>query len=390
VDYLSFTLQLEDFDVLGFSATNAFQLACACHLACTLRTADVSAHLTLGGHAVSVAGRGLVEQGGVFDAFDSIIIGGGADVLATVVEYHVRPKQGKRVYFPVDAVPPYRFRRGGFPTERPYDLALQHDVNDLYLSPARVFSIYSALGCSYGECTFCGSNKENGPYVPRFASVLVDEVEFLRRRYGIRHFTLCDNNFDPKRAASFCAELEKRKVRDVFWQCTSRIYRSLDAPLLERLRRAGCVMVNIGLESASDRILLLMKKGYTAADAQKQFDDVLQAGMPMHTYCICGFPSELAEDSETTLDFVRRNLDACHSIYFQDYEAQLATKVFNAKMGTATSGYPAATMIERLCEDPAVRERFVAKGSLLRRRGYPFIEDHNFLYLSYQQEVSAS
>jgi radical SAM superfamily enzyme YgiQ (UPF0313 family) len=308
-------------------------------------------------------------------------MGGGADVFATICDDYLHGR-AKRLYLSFDAAPQFRAGRSSFPTGRPFQLVLQHDVNDLYLSPNQVFSIYSALGCSYGECTFCGSNRENAPYVPRYVSVLADEIEALRRDAAVSHFNLCDNNFDPKRVASFCRELERRGLTGVYWQCTSRIYRSLDEPLLRRLRRNGCVMMNVGLESGSDRILTLMKKGYTAADAELMLAAFAAAGMPVHLYCICGFPSETVEDSELTIALLRRHLGTCHSVYFQDYEGQLAAKVFADALGTSTDGLSAEVMIARLRECPEVAASFVVQGNLLRRRGYPFIEDHNFLYLA--------
>jgi len=387
LDYVGFTLQLENYDVIGFSATNVFQLASSIFIARTLKEAGIQAHIILGGHSVAIASADIVHGSELFECFDSIVMGGGADVFATICDDYINNRT-KKLYLSFDAAPQFRYKRSSFPTDKPYQLSLQHDINDLYLSPSHVFSIYSALGCSYGECTFCGSNRENSPYVPRYVSVLVDELEALGKGPGVTHFNMCDNNFDPARVASFCKELEQRGLKGIYWQCTSRVYRSLDEPLLRRLRRNGCVMVNVGLESGSDRILDLMKKGYTAEDIDLMLDAFKAAGMPVHLYCICGFPSETVEDSETTIEILRRHLGSCHSVYFQDYEGQLAAKVFADALGTDTEGYNSERMIARLRELPEVEAGFAVQGNLLRRRGYPFIEDHNFLYLANEHRMS--
>jgi hypothetical protein len=106
-----------------------------------------------------------------------------------------------------------------------------------------------------------------------------------------------------------------------------------------------------------------------------------EAGMALHTYVICSFPTETPAESENTLAFLRKHMQHCHSVYFQDYEAQLATKVFADALGTTSEGYPASRMIGALMADASIRHDFVVNGNLLRRKGYPFIEDHNFLYL---------
>jgi hypothetical protein len=387
LDYVGFTLQLEAYDVIGFSATNVFQLASSIFIARTLKEAGIQAHITLGGHSVAIAGADIVRGSHLFDCFDSIVMGGGADVFATICDDYVNGRK-KKLYLSFDAAPQFRYKRSSFPTDKPYQLVLQHDINDLYLSPSQVFSIYSALGCSYGECTFCGSNRENAQYVPRYVSVLVDELEALGKEAGVTHFNLCDNNFDPTRVASFCQELERRDLKDIYWQCTSRVYRSLDEPLLRRLRRNGCVMMNVGLESGSDRILEIMKKGYTVEDVDVMLGAFEAAGMPVHLYCICRFPTETVEDSEMTMAVLRRHLASCHSVYFQDYEGQLAAKVFADALGTDSEGYSADRMIARLREYPEIEEQFATQGNLMRRRGYPLIEDHNFLYLTHEHRMN--
>ena len=376
-DYVGFTLRLESYDVIAFSATNAFQLASSLFIGRALKHAGVRAHLILGGHAVSLAGTNLAADEAISGCIDSMVLQGGADVFLRVCRYLVR-RTPRRIYAAGDVE--IGLDSKGFPTDRPYDLVLQRDIEDLYLSPNQVFSIYSALGCSFGACTFCGSNRANADYVPRQVAVMLDEMQALKQRYGITCFNICDNNFDPERAKYFCEALEQRQ-ETVYWQCTSRVYDTLDRPLLQRMRQNGCVLMNVGLESANDRILRLMRKGYTVAHAEQVMINMSEAGMALHTYVICSFPTETPEESENTLAFLKKHMQHCHSVYFQDYEAQLATKVFADALGTTSEGYPASRMIGALMADASIQQDFVANGNLLRRKGYPFIEDHNFLYL---------
>jgi hypothetical protein len=379
-DYLGFTLRLEAYHIIAFSATNAFQLAASLFIARALKNAGVHAHLILGGHAVSLAGASLTTDDALGACVDSLVLQGGADVFATIC-HDVVAGSPRRVYtndnvqIAVDGK--------GFSTSTPYKIVLQRDIEDLYLSPRQVFSIYSALGCSYGACTFCGSNRSNADYVPRQIEVMLDEMQSLKHRYGNDCFNICDNNFDPERARYFCDALEQRR-ENLYWQCTSRVYDTLDAPLLSRMRQNGCVLMNVGLESANDRILRLMRKGYTVDHAEALMFNMKEAGMALHTYVICRFPTETTAESENTLDFLKRHIHHCHSVYFQDYEAQLATKVFADALGSESEGYPASRMIAALLADESIQRDYAASGNLLRRKGYPFIEDHNFLYLVQQ------
>ena len=338
----------------------------------------MSSRIVLGGHAAALAGPSLINDPEMAGYIDSFILHGGADVFSKACTHLVQGKL-QHVYSVDDAVTDRDAK--GFPTDQPYSLQLQEGFRSLYLSPHQIFSIYSALGCSFGSCTFCGSNRENTPYIPRQIGVLVDEIAQLQQRYGIDHFNICDNNFEPRRAVLFCDEIERRELR-ISWQCTTRVYGAFNVSLLRRMRRAGCVMLNVGLESANDRILKLMRKGYTVEQAEQMLVNMEAAGVPVHLYCICRFPSETAAESERTLDFLRRHLHRCHSVYFQDYEAQLASKVFAGTIGDQSEGYLAARMIDLLMQHQVVASAFAAQRNLIRRRGYPMIEDHNFLYLA--------
>ena len=83
-DYIGFTLRLELYDVIAFSATNSFQLASSLFIGRALKRAGVRAHLVLGGHAVSLAGPNLIEDKELSGCIDSIVVQGGADVFCRV------------------------------------------------------------------------------------------------------------------------------------------------------------------------------------------------------------------------------------------------------------------------------------------------------------------
>jgi len=59
-------------------------------------------------------------------------------------------------------------------------------------------------------------------------------------------------------------------------------------------------------------------------------------------------------------------------------------------LGTQTEGYDSAGMIERLLAEPELSRDYVANGNLVRKRGYPFIEGHNFLYLAHDARKKES
>ena len=380
VDYVGFTLRLEAYDVIAVSAMNTFQLAASLFIAEKLKRAGIRGHIVLGGHALSAA-QEVIPKVAQFAAIDSLVVHGDARVFAQVCDDLVAGR-AERLY-EGSGRNDRQQAPFGFSVTEPCNVVLPRDVLEFYLSPSPIFSVYSASGCSYGKCVFCSSNRAVARYVPRNIDVLLDEVEALVNTWKVSHFVVCDNNFAPERIRAFSDGLGRRGL-DIAWQCTSRVCDSLDLDLLRRMRASGCVLLSIGLESASDRVLTSMRKGYTIRHVTRLLEDMRRVGLPAHLYCICRFPGEAAEDSQLTADFLVQRAESYQSVYFQDYCVQLAAGVFEPAHASGAKGWSAEELMSLLQEEAALRERFYFHGNLMRRRGYPAVEEHNFLYLSHR------
>ena len=96
----------------------------------------------------------------------------------------------------------------------------------------------------------------------RDPEAVVDEIECLHRRYGVREIQIEDDNFTIKRqhVVEICEHLIARDL-PVIWSLPNgvRIDR-LDPELLRLMKRAGCYLMALGIESATQRILDMVKK----------------------------------------------------------------------------------------------------------------------------------
>ncbi len=367
-------LQGASWHVIGFSTTSLLQLASAIQMARLLKKRGCEAHLVLGGHALSLVGQAVAQEA-LLQCFDAIVMSGGADVMAEVCADLVE-SSAQRIYGGGKS-------DGTFSTIRLRGAErASGDTPGWYLSPEIVHTIFSAVGCSYGQCSFCASNRRTVPFLPRRPVALADEVERLRAEHGARHFEICDNNFDPTRMAAFATELKHRGLIDIAWKCTSRIYSDMDLAFLRHVRGGGCALISMGLESASDRVLGLMRKGYTCTVVSQVLENLERVGLPVHLYCICGYPGETMNDSLRTVDFLVSHSARFHSAYFQDYDSQLAASVFAPGPPDHSTGLCSVAIIERLSGIPEIRERFAVGDHKLRRHGYPLVDSHDFLYLA--------
>ncbi len=174
---------------------------------------------------------------------------------------------------------------------------------------ARWGFVLSSRGCPYG-CYFCSPimRKTYGErFRGRTAQNIVDEIEHLMK-LGINVISFEDDDITAKRdhALSLCREIKKRGIK-VNWICHARVD-ELDAGLLKEMKDAGCLLLRIGVESGSDRVLQLFRKNPKGRDWKKTcraiFEEARRLGIATNALVIIGNPEETREEVEGTIDFV--------------------------------------------------------------------------------------
>ena len=167
--------------------------------------------------------------------------------------------------------------------------------------------LVTSRGCPY-PCTFCAVRSVWGSPKVRLRTPedVVGEILDQRDRFGARFFTLWDDLFTVgrKRTAAICNLLIERQA-DVRWLCLVRA-NTIDEELLDLMKRAGCVQVQMGVESGSDRILEKMRKGVTVEQILRATDMVRRVGIGLHVFLLIGIPGETREEMEATMRLVPR------------------------------------------------------------------------------------
>ena len=180
---------------------------------------------------------------------------------------------------------------------------------DRYLSPHPLLPLSASRGCYWEKCLFCPEATAPvhpyGSFNPGdFPSLLLE----LSRRYGIKHFHLTDNAIPInvlKQLAHHHAELAELE-----WFGFVRFEEALtDFNFVRKLAAAGCRMLQLGLESGSQRILDTLRKGIRLETAAKILDNLQRAGIGTYVYIMLGAPGETEVDAEMTLDFLEKHAD---------------------------------------------------------------------------------
>ena len=168
-----------------------------------------------------------------------------------------------------------------------------------------VATMVASRGCPY-PCTYCAGRLTMGKRM-RYRSVgnVLDEVELLTDRYGVREIHFVDDNFTYRKSyvMRFCEEVRRRGVR-VHWTCPNGVrLNTLDEELLRAMKGAGCYCVSVGIESGSQRVLDAMKKELTLGEIREKVGLIRRVGLVPIGFFMLGFPSETREEMAETLRF---------------------------------------------------------------------------------------
>jgi anaerobic magnesium-protoporphyrin IX monomethyl ester cyclase len=129
----------------------------------------------------------------------------------------------------------------------------------------RYVPITTTRGCPF-LCTYCSAFTVAGRKI-RFRSIdsIIEELKYLIREYGIRKFSIIDDNFTFNNdfALGLCERIKSENL-DISWDCGNGVrLDSMTPELVRAMEAAGCYSVSLGIESGSQRILNLLRKRLT-------------------------------------------------------------------------------------------------------------------------------
>jgi len=162
-------------------------------------------------------------------------------------------------------------------------------------------------GC-IAKCTFC-EETHFWKYRQRMAIDSLEEVSYLYER-GIRIFWFIDSlvNGNLKELRGFAKGIIAKGL-DIKWTGYARCDGRMDLEFMQDLADSGCVYLNYGCESGSQKILNDMAKGVTVAEMEQNFRDGKAVGIQAATNWIVAFPTETYQDYADTMTFLIRNRD---------------------------------------------------------------------------------
>jgi radical SAM superfamily enzyme YgiQ (UPF0313 family) len=170
--------------------------------------------------------------------------------------------------------------------------------------------IISSRACPY-RCTFCSMYLVHGrKFRPRSPENVVDEIEYLYKRYNHRYFSFMDDNFtfSKQRTLDICDKIIGRGLNIQFDTPNGLRINTLDKEVMDALVKAGLIKMCVAPESGSDFIRnKIIQKGLSTKEIYDFFALVKDyKDLYIKAFFVIGFPEETKETLNETYKMIKR------------------------------------------------------------------------------------
>ncbi|MBU2102673.1 MAG: radical SAM protein, partial [Candidatus Omnitrophica bacterium] len=172
---------------------------------------------------------------------------------------------------------------------------------------ARALPIVSSRGCIW-SCNFCSEKNLYKKFRHHSPAYVTGHIKHLVKKHNVHTFIFCDSliNYSNGWLSEFCELLLKEELA-IQWEAQMRVDGAFPLELGRLMKKSGCYNLFVGLESACDKTLRSMQKGFTVKNALDFFITLADAGLQFEISLILGYPGETHQDFEETIEFIKKN-----------------------------------------------------------------------------------
>jgi anaerobic magnesium-protoporphyrin IX monomethyl ester cyclase len=307
-DQIKEYIKKEQPDVVGIAAIT-FTLLDSLFCAKMVKEADPNIKIVFGGPHATLFPNETIEQ----EIVDYVLAGEGEINFPNFLDGLEDDKD-------LQEIPGLYFRKDGQikagPTAKVIEDLDTLPIPDRTLTPYKKYSsvlahanplstAVTSRGCPF-RCTFCDRPQMGGKsFRSRSAKLVVDEMEECKK-LGINEIMFYDDTFTMimPRAKEICEEILERRL-DIKWDCRTRVDR-VTPDLVKLMQKAGCVRINFGVESGTDKGLAAVRKEVTLDKVKDAFDMCRKLKMETLAYFMIGLPEETKEEMLETIKFAKK------------------------------------------------------------------------------------
>jgi radical SAM superfamily enzyme YgiQ (UPF0313 family) len=182
-----------------------------------------------------------------------------------------------------------------------------------HLAAAPYAAVTTSRGCPY-RCSYC-HRLFGTRFRERSVENVLEELEILQHRFGVREVHFVDDCFNLKkaRAMQIADEILSRGLRFKIAFPNGVRGDLMDDDLIEMLGSAGTYSITYAVETASERLQKLINKNLRLDKVAAAIETTYKLGVIPAAFLMLGLPTETREEMEKTIRF------ACDSKILKAY-----------------------------------------------------------------------
>ena len=303
-------------DFIGFSTTTSSFLD-GIRLAKAAKEALPSVQVVFGGVHLSALGDQLLRD---YPVIDYGVVGEGEETLLELIEAEganlrdikglIFRAQGEVVVngrrtklLDMDSLPlPAYEKLQGFPE------AYRLPIFSYPKAPST--TVITSRGCPY-TCSYCDRSVFGKSYRYNSPEYMVQYLAYLEEKFHIKHVNIYDDTFTLKRQRmiDFC-ELKIKSGLKMTYNCAART-EQLDPEMLKLLKRSGCWMISLGIETGDPELLKRHRSYQPQATMEEPLEErrrmiqlIRKEGIRVKGLFMLGLPGETEESVKKSIDYI--------------------------------------------------------------------------------------
>lgn len=166
-------------------------------------------------------------------------------------------------------------------------------------------NIATTRGCPY-KCNWCAKPIYGNRYNAHSPEYIVNEIDYLKEKFGVSRFWMCDDIFGlkPNWVQEFNRELENKQLKIKYF-IQSRVDLLLKEDTIDALANSGLEEVWVGAESGSQKILDAMDKGTKVEEIAEATKFLKHKKIRVAFFLQFGYLTENQEDINKTIAMVK-------------------------------------------------------------------------------------
>jgi radical SAM superfamily enzyme YgiQ (UPF0313 family) len=182
-----------------------------------------------------------------------------------------------------------------------YDFAKNHS----YIAPGSILPFRASIGCYWSKCRFCPEKAETRPYSTQRASKVLEDLEEMNKRYSPDYVHFIDNAVTP----AFLRALSTTRLGFKWYGFVRFEKEFLDLDFCLALKKSGCEMLKLGLESGDAKVLEKMNKGTDLGMVARILENLKKAKILTYVYLLFGTSFENEAAARKTLEYIKVHKD---------------------------------------------------------------------------------